>query len=432
MNEITDAKLRTLKYKPLQSKGLQTEGVLSARTGKPLESRPGQLLPNYYSDRDGMHVAVSPSGVISFRYQYRFEGRRVLITYGQFPRLSLAKARAEHASALEKLKSGINPMAERKQRKTERGLDDRFRAVSARWFEKNKPGKSNSWIEANTRHLSIANPIIGARKMKEITPQDLAGVIQPIESSGRAVSAEHLRQSLTAIFDWAAGKEFLIASGANPARVLSVDTPETKHHAYLKLKEVPAFLALVDSDTGAESVKLAIRLLFLTMVRKTELTGAKWSELDLDAARWDIPTERMKGRRPHVVPLSKQAVAMFLRLKELSGPSEWVFPHRDHADRCMADTTINRLITRVGYAGRTTAHGCRSTASSALNESGRFTRDAIEMQLAHLDENETRRSYNHGDFMQERIRMMQTLADWIDAAEKPNAESNVIPMLAVA
>lgn len=233
---VTDAKLRTLKYKPLESKGTKNAG---------------QLLGNRIPDRDGMYVYVAPTGTISFRYDFRWprsaKGRRQCITYGRYPVDSLEAARDAHVNALRKLRDGINPLEERRQTRQKGELADDFKAVAERWYEKNKPGKSASWKEANKRYLEAAYPKLGARRIKEITPQDISAVITPVELGSpaekkrpRAVTAEKMRQAYVMVFDYAAGKEFLIGSGANPARVLSVDLPDTKHHAHLSFPEVPA------------------------------------------------------------------------------------------------------------------------------------------------------------------------------------------------
>lgn len=399
---ISDAKLRSLKYKRLESEG---------------EKNKGQLLSNRLPDRDGMYINVSPSGTITFRYDFRFppsaKGKRQCITHGRYPLMSLEEARMAHIEALRKIRNGLNPMEERRQKRRQIVVEDEFKAVAERWYERNKAGKSKSWLRANRRFLDAAYPYIGARKIKDVGAQDISAIITPIETSGKAVTAEKMRQTYVAVFDYAAGKEFLLGSGTNPARVLSVDVPDTKHHAHLSISEVPAFLKAVDADKGPEQLKLAAKLLFLVLTRKMELCGAKWEELDLDAGRWEIPASRMKGKKPHIVPLSDQAVVIFRRLKELAGSSEWVFPGPRGKQHISGDKVL-RLFYRIGYAGKATPHGCRSTASTALNEMG-YNADHIERQLAHVEEDEVRASYNHAEFMIQRRKMLQ---DWADAIDR--------------
>jgi integrase len=224
--------------------------------------------------------------------------KRQCLTLGRYPLMSLEQARDEHIDVLRKLKKGINPLEERRQERRSSEVPDDLKSVAERWYEKNKPGQSESWLAANRRYLDAAYLKLGSRRVKDITAQDVSAVITPIVASGRAVTAEKMRQTYVMVFEYAAGKEFLVASGANPARVLSVDLPETKHFAHLSITEVPAFLKAVDADTGAEQVRLAVKLLFLTLTRKKELCGAKWTEVDIDGARWEISAERMKGKRP--------------------------------------------------------------------------------------------------------------------------------------
>jgi integrase len=436
--KVTDAFLRDLKYKPVYSKGPKLEGLISKRTGKPMESRAGQLLPNRYPDRDAMYIHVSQAGTVTFRFDFRWPKtpprRKQCAVHGRYPVMTLAEARDAHRDFLRQIGKGINPLDVKRIERQQESLPDDFKSVAERWFKKNKPGKSESWASANRRYLDAAYPLIGSRKIQEITQKDISAIISPVEASGRAITAEKMRQCYAMVWDHAADKpEFLVKAGENPARALSVDVPKAKHHASLAINEVPLFLKAVDADTGHEEVKLAIKLLFLCLTRKMELLDAKWTELDLENSRWQIPPERMKGDFPHVVPLSRQAVAMFRRLKELAGDSEYVFRFR-------AKDTLRRVYERTGYAGKATPHGCRSTASTALNELG-YSKDWIEKQLAHTEADEVRASYNFASYMGQRRKMLQ---DWADAIDRicaglplvvePETEKkdNVIPLHAAA
>lgn len=244
--KVTDAWLRNLKYRPLESKGLKVDGAISKRTGKPIESRPGQLLPNRYPDERGMYVNVAPTGRVTFRYSYRWpktaQGRRQLVTYGDYPILSLEKARDQHIDFQRKLRDGINPLEKRRIERQQITAPADFRSVAVRWYEKNKPAKSDSWKEANARYLEWAYPYIGTRDVRQLTARDISAVITPIENSGRKVAAEKARQCYAMVLDYAADKpEFLLKPGENAARALSVDLPNTKHHAHLQIADVAPF-----------------------------------------------------------------------------------------------------------------------------------------------------------------------------------------------
>jgi len=192
-------------------------------------------------------------------------------------------------------------------------------------------------------------------------------------------------------------------------------TPPTKgHFAALEAKEMPAFLKAVNTYNFQAQTRLAMRLLMLTFVRTTELINARWDEIDLEEEIWNIPAERMKEKRAHFVPLSKQSLQCLEELQALTGRCDLLFPKRGTAREPMSNSTILRVIERVGYKGRMTGHGFRSVASSVLNESGKFDFDAIERQLSHEDRNDIRAAYNRAKYIDERRRMMQWWADKID------------------
>ena len=208
----------------------------------------------------------------------------------------------------------------------------------------------------------------------------------------------------------------------NPANDIkgALKTHVKKHFAHLKAIELPEFLEKVKAYDGHPQTKLAVTLLMLTFVRTTELRGATWDEIDLDKAEWCIPAERMKMRRVHIVPLSRQAVAAFKELQRLNGQWKYVFPNPYKPIKHMSENAVLYALYRMGYHSRTTGHGFRHTASTILNESGLFDSDAIERQLAHVQGNKIRGVYNHAEYLPERRKMMQWWADYLDkvAAKK--------------
>jgi integrase len=242
-----------------------------------------------------------------------------------------------------------------------------------------------------------------------------------------------MRQAYMMVFDYAADDESIIQHGFNPAR-FSIQVPKAKRHPHLKAHEIPEFVRAVDAATETtERTRIAAKLVLLCITRKMELLRTKWPEIDFDNARWEIPAGRMKSDRPHVVPLSQQALVLFRRLKELNGSSEFVFPNVRNPRKPMGETTLNRLLERMNYTDRVTVHGFRGTASTILNELG-YRADVIEKQLAHVEEDEVRAAYNHADYMEERRRMLQDWADAIDrlCAGKPLRDGNVVPLIARA
>ena len=238
-----------------------------------------------------------------------------------------------------------------------------------------------------------------------------------------ARSAEFVRSALVGIYR-SVPRSFGLG---NPARDLAgtIEVPKGKPRGRaLTAKEIPPFMEAADSYRGRPQTKYAIRLLMLTFVRRSELVKAPWSEIDFDAAEWVIPPERMKMRTPHIVPLSTQAVECFRRLKELAGSSPYVFPNLGDPKRPMSESTPNSVFRKIGYEGRFTPHGARSTASTALNSQG-WSADAIERQLAHSERNLVRAAYNHSDYLLERRKMMQAWADYLDGLA---AGGNITPI----
>ena len=193
----------------------------------------------------------------------------------------------------------------------------------------------------------------------------------------------------------------------------ALKTPVTKHHAYLKAADLPEFLKKLEAYDGALQTKLALRFLLLTYVRTIELRGAEWPEIDFDKAEWRIPAERMKMKELHIVPLSRQAVAVLRELQKHTGNRQYLFPNQHNPVSFMSENTMLYALYRMGYHSRTTGHGFRSTASTILNENG-FMPDVIERQLAHCERNKVRAAYNHAQYLTERRKMMQWWADYID------------------
>jgi integrase len=188
---------------------------------------------------------------------------------------------------------------------------------------------------------------------------------------------------------------------------------QVRHRAAMSDKDLPAFLAVLDAYEGDPTTTAGLRLLMLTAVRPGELRGARWDEIDTEAATWHIPAERMKMKAPHVVPLSRQAVEVIERQRAISGAGELVFPSPYYPGRPMSENTLNSALARMGYKGEHTAHGFRALFSTVANECGHDP-DAIERQLAHVERNEVRAAYHRSSYLEARATLMQWWADYID------------------
>ncbi|MBK0018394.1 tyrosine-type recombinase/integrase [Kosakonia sp. S58] len=367
------------------------------------------------ADGAGLYLEVVPSGSRYWRMKYRFNGKEKRMAFGVYPAVSLAQARALRDEAKKKLAEGIDPSFAKKEEKLVRDvqLNNTFQAVALEWHGTNvsrwSEGYASDIIEAFNKDIF---PYIGQQPVNEIKPLVLLNVLRRMEGRGATEKAKKVRQRCSEVFRYA------IVTGRaeyNPAADLTsaMSGHESKHYPFLTVEELPDFFKALAGYTGSPLVVLAARLLILTGVRTGELRGAFWSEFDLEKAVWEIPTERMKMKRPHLVPLSTQALEIVQQLKVMSGQYPLVFPGRNDPRKTMSEASINQVFKRIGYTGKVTGHGFRHTMSTILHEEG-FNTAWIETQLAHVDKNAIRGTYNHALYLEGRREMMQWYADYID------------------
>jgi integrase len=368
-------------------------------------------------DTGGLYLEVSPIGGKLWRFKYRFNGKEKLLALGKWNTVSLAQARVAREEAKKLLAQKIDPSMKRKEdrRLAAHQAANTFEAVAREWYAKQK----NVWVQTHAgdvlRRLE-ANlfPDLGARPIADITAPELLAAIRKIEHRGAHDLAHRVLQVASAVF------RFGVATGRcqrDPAPDLrgALTPHKPRNQAAVKQEDVPALLRAIGDygKIGDQQTALALRLLALTFVRTGELIGATWDEIDLDGAAWVVPAERMKMRTEHVVPLSSQAVAVLMELKELAGDSRYVLPGRN-PDKPISNNTLLFALYRLGYKRRMTGHGFRAIASTTLNEAG-FRPDVIERQLAHCERNEVRGAYNKAEYLPERRAMMQQYADRLDA-----------------
>ena len=366
------------------------------------------------ADGAGLYLEVVPSGSRYWRMKYRFNGKEKRMAFGVYPAVSLAQARALRDEAKKKLAEGIDPSFAKKEEKLVRDvqLNNTFQAVALEWHgtkvSRWSEGYASDIIEAFNKDIF---PYIGQQPVNEIKPLVLLNVLRRMESRGATEKAKKVRQRCSEVFRYA------IVTGRaeyNPAADLTsaMSGHESKHYPFLTVEELPDFFKALSGYTGSPLIVLAARLLILTGVRTGELRGAFWSEFDLEKAVWEIPAERMKMKRPHLVPLSTQALEVVQQLKVMSGQYPLVFPGRNDPRKTMSEASINQVFKRIGYTGKVTGHGFRHTMSTILHEEG-FNTAWIETQLAHVDKNAIRGTYNHAMYLEGRREMMQWYADYI-------------------
>ncbi|MGP2869905.1 integrase arm-type DNA-binding domain-containing protein [Serratia marcescens] len=370
------------------------------------------------ADGAGLYLEVVPSGSRYWRMKYRFNGKEKRMAFGVYPAVSLAQARALRDEAKKKLAEGIDPSFAKKEEKLVRDvqLNNTFQTVALEWHGTKvgrwSEGYASDILEAFNKDIF---PYIGQQPVNDIKPLVLLNVLRRMENRGATEKAKKVRQRCSEVFRYA------IVTGRaeyNPAADLTsaMSGHESKHYPFLTVEELPDFFKALAGYTGSPLVVLAARLLILTGVRTGELRGAFWSEFDLEKAVWEIPAERMKMKRPHLVPLSTQALEIVQQLKVMSGQYPLVFPGRNDPRKTMSEASINQVFKRIGYTGKVTGHGFRHTMSTILHEEG-FNTAWIETQLAHVDKNAIRGTYNHAQYMEGRREMMQWYGDYLNILE---------------
>jgi integrase len=384
----------------------------------------GQIRQYKVSDGGGLYLLVNPDGARYWRLAYRWHGKQRTLALGIYPAVGLMEARAGRDDAKRSLAANVDPSAIKRERKRAAKIasGNTFEAVALEWHDW-KGGRTPYYAGQILRRLKAdIFPIIGPRPIAELESPELLDVLRKVERRGANETARRLKQLLGQVFRFA-----IVTSRAK--RDPSADlkdalraTGEAQHHRAMPLAELPTFLQKLETYGGEPQTKLALKLVALTFLRTTELRAGKWSELeniDENSAQWRVPAERMKMRLEHLVPLSRQAVAVLRELRALSGSSANIFPSPGK-EGCMSSNTMLYALYRMGYHGRATTHGFRGVASTILNESNLFNRDWIERQLAHVERNEVRRAYNAAEWMPDRRRMMQWWADHITAMAVPS------------
>lgn len=384
-------------------------------------SKPGPK-PIKITDGGGLHLEVRPTGAKLWRYRYRIAGKENVFAIGEYPRVSLAEARAERDQARALVKQGLHPSHSRRadQLATHAANANTFEAVAREWISKKAPGWT-PYYQRQVENFLAADvfPYIGKLPIRLVTSAHLLEIIRRIEGRGAATVALLVRQWSSAIFRYAVAT---LRADNDPAAALrgAIHRPKVKHHKPLSREQIGEFIKKLEQYGGYRTTVIALRLMLLTFVRTVELRKSEWIEFDLDNSEWRIPAERMKMREPHVVPLSEQGVALLRELHTYTGGRGFLFPNYRSPKECMSATTLNRALERMGFNGKGSvgfsAHGFRATASTILNELN-YRSDVIERQLAHAERDKVRASYNQAEYMDERKAMMQAWADYLDRIE---------------
>lgn len=378
--------------------------------------------PYKLSDRDGMYVTVSPSGTVTFRYDYRLNGRRETLTIGRYgpAGISLAMAREKLIDAKRAVAEGRSPAQEKQREKRRLAEAKTFQEFTERWFADAAMADSTRSMRKAIIDRDIL-PVFRNRLLAEIGPDDLRGLCNKVKDRGAPATAVHVRDIVKQVYRFAIERGQKVTNPADEVGAASIATFVPKDRA-LSPTEVRVMLKLLDQVPTLPTIRLGIRLILLTLVRKGELLNATWDEVDFENAIWTIPKQRMKGRVPHNVYLSQQALDIMVALRTCAGGSRYLLPSRYEADKTMSNATLNRVTDAVVKRAKEarlplepfTVHDLRRTGSTILNELG-FNRDWIENCLAHEDGRSSRGVYNKAEYAEQRRHMLQRWADMIDA-----------------
>lgn len=364
--------------------------------------------PYKLSDGNGLRLSVQPSGGRLWQLAYRFGGKQKTLSLGPFPDVTLAEARTAASTARQQLRAGHDPM---KPLNTSAGrtFEEVFEELFAIW----EPGKSPVVIrrERNRMRDNVI-PYIGAMAIETITPADIVALIRRVEARGALDTSWRVKQKCGEVFGYAIAMEYTQADPTARLNRVLRPKPSVVHMPMVPLAELPKLLADIDAYALSPIARLALKFTMLTATRTTEAREARWDEVDTKAAVWRIPPERMKMRREHLVPLSRQALALIEEIrKRRRGDHLFPGPRRP----VMNTNAMLYALYDMGYRHRQTVHGFRRLFSTVLNESGRFKEDWIEVQLAHDEDDQVRKAYNAAQYLPQRVEMMQWWADRLDA-----------------
>lgn len=417
------------------------------RTAKPKEK------PYKLTDGKGLYLEVKPNGVKAWRYRFELRGeggavKESVFAIGEYAsapkdetpeaakvrrdggRFTLAEARDERIKARALVTQGINPAHNRQLMRIKRELENAttFEAVAKEWLA------LKDWEESTkARRLDtlarVVFPKIGALPVKQVTPAHVLDVLNTAAKKNGLTVAAEARRTMSGVFDLAISTLRVDNDPVYPVRN-ALPANKTQHKRALDAEEIGRLLRDLDGHGGRHETIGAFRLMWLTLCRPSEVVEAQWSEFDLDAALWRIPAGRMKKRKEHTVPLPTQAVEMLRALHGITGHRVHVFPGRDDKAQPMSTASFRQMLNVLGWAGKYSPHATRTTGSTRLNEMG-FPADWIERQLAHIEPNAVRRTYNHAEHLADRAKMMQQWADMLDTWKK-GASANVVLLRSAA
>lgn len=385
-----------------------------------LQCKPNR--PDKYTDGKGLQLRVRHTGNKVWVVVYRYQNKSHDLTIGQYPQMGLSEARQRHLEIKAMLSDGLDPKQERdKQKVIDSGLLS-FGNIALKWFDElHKPNVTPKTFNRDfSQYEHDIKPFIAHKDIDKITPIELLEIAKRIENRGSLSMGKRAIQKIGQIYTYA------IQHGLtthNPTYKLTeaLASPKEKHYARIKFNQLPKLLADIENANSQPIVKYAVEFLCLTFVRTSELRFMQWHEID--GSLWRIPAERMKMKRPHIVPLSKQALAVLAKVKALGLSNTYVF-YNTSTQKPLSENFCTQLLERLGYKGVMTGHGFRGLASTTLHER-QFEHKAIELQLAHDSDNKVSKAYNGAELLPYRIDMMNEWGQMVENAKQGKID-NVI------
>ncbi|PIB41834.1 integrase [Pseudomonas sp. 2822-15] len=383
----------------------------AARQAKPKEK--AYTLP----DSLGLSLYVANSGIKSWHFRFTWLGKQARISFGTYPETGLKEARARRDEAREDIARGVDPRESRKEKKA--GLIEAggrtFRRVYDEWlaFRKGSISPGTYRIISNLMELDVL-PTFGGRQIEAIKRADVIGLIRRIEKRGSIVTAVKVRQRMGQVFSYAIATGLIESNPTAEMHAVTEKGAQNRPHPFLPFSELPKTIATIQQCVSGHQLRSAIMLMIYTASRPGEVRHAEWSEIDLDAATWTTPAQKMKARREHAVPLPDQAVELLKSMLPITGGLRYVFTNRSDPTMPIGTNYANNVMDLCGLTGKQSPHGFRHLFSTEMNGRG-YNRDWIERQLAHADSSFIRDVYNHAAYLEQRREMMQEWADLVTA-----------------
>lgn len=410
-------KMPTTNNTPVPAAPQRLAAPRAALTDKKIAQTKPEAKPYKLADGNGLFLLINPNGSKLWRWKYRVSKVEKLMSLGDYPTTSLSMARQARDAVRRALAEKRDPMEERRSEKLAKrfAAENSFKNVAKLWWDWWSPGKSERHAAQVWRRFETdVFPHLGGRAVSEVQVPEIVNVVKIIAGKPAIEKAKKILWTIGQVFRYSCAHSL---ATVNPVQQIKpsdiLPSREIKHHARVKPNRLPALLRSIEAYDSIVT-RLAMKLMAMTFVRTADLIEAPWSEIDFDNAMWVIPGDRIKMKREHTVPLSTQAIDVLRTLHTLTGHGKLIFPNeRDHA-KPMSNNTILMALKRMGFKGEMTGHGFRGVATTHFYERG-FTREHIELQLAHVEKSKTVAAYNDATYLPQRTEMMQIWADHLDA-----------------